>query len=1021
MKRSSIVQDVFAKKCIEKKSISKKFILAIFVFIFFASHAIFAFDGLMWGEKNVFTIKTKWFDIIFSESSKESAELLAKNADAIYDEACEFFHYEKWKRFPVVIASTTDQYNGYYSPASYDHIVLFDTLPNENFIIAKDHFLLMFRHELTHALTYTMKNKFWRRVSNVFGDAFNAGFLFIPRSQTEAASILFESKNGEGRLHNPYHLQMVKQAKIEHEFPTYADIFGSRDIFPYDTNYYFGALFHSFLAEKYGMEKLSQFFYKCVNFQTVHVLHAFKTVYGFSMKQAWYDFYDSLETNSLEGLPFSHEAVNDFFSNTKTISKENKSGSRYTNFFETTNGFYFFDKANTTIFFREAENAKTKKVLKSSNLNSFSISRDEKLLTFSEISKLHAQAKNVVRIMNTQSKKKFTLNETGLRNPAILQIGNSYYLSAVKTKSQNASIVLYRLIENKTQTKIIEAQFVFEKKFLRNEIPFALQDAGNGNLFFVKKSAEGFSFHFISMNESESILGTNFVSPQSKSDFALSFPIKNFVMNDARLHFANENEILVTFSWADDSVTMPRFGKILIDVQKKQATAFLQDEDISAGVYNPVFLNDESFAYSAHCFADWKLCTLDETKLKMKRVAISFAVSENAHVETANNFFENDLKIEKYRALDYYVRGIFLPVSIAKTYMPSFAEKDFASNLASNFLASNELWGTRTLPIGVTYISNNPWSSKNFIFAAGYSLLSNSGAIEANFSGGTATPIFQYSVSNQIEFDRYIFKQTTHNVSLSSTISFGRISSLTFSNSTTLFAGRESLPFTVPFIDFGVLERKDAPLFFDGANVTSLLYSNIHKTGNGFYENLGMSAQLLWTSEYWRRFEKNAPNNFYNGLGFALGFAFPKLIPVKCKNGLTYNFPLSLRADLFPNRSTVHSHSAELVLFGAELQRAIPFLYANRLAILFRYTGAFSFQNKSANFLQMNELANDFQTGELFYDANMRLLFHIELTPNFGFTATPQLRFGLDLGVAYQFFRNKFALALGFRIGNVEW
>lgn len=996
----------------ENRRHTHRFLCGLFFFALCIGKSLFPFDGLMWGEKKVSTIKTKWFDIIFSETSRESAELLSESADAIYDEACAFFHTESRKRFPVVIASTTDVYNAYYSPASYDHIVLFDTPANEDFTTARDNFLLMFRHELAHAVTYTMKNKFWRGVSNVFGDVFNAGFLFIPRSQTEAASILFESKNGEGRLHNPYHLQMVKQAKIEHAFPTHTEIFGSRDIFPYDTNYYFGALFHAFLAEKYGMKKLSQFFYKCVNFQTVHVLHAFKSVYGISMRQAWYDFYASLDTHGLDGSPLLHEAVQDFFSHSEKLSEENSIGARYEGFARSDEGFYFSDAASASIFFRANKDERAKKILSSENLNSFNVSADGNYLTFSETSERYAQKKNVLRIMQVKSKKKFSIKETGLRSPAILRFQNNYYLAAVKTKSQTVSIVLYRLTGNKKRNGVTKSELISETAFPRNDIVFALQDAGNGYLFFARKSADEFSFNFVSLAESDETLGTNFVSPKPRAELSFAVPIETFVLHDVHAQVSNNGETLVTFSWAAKN-TLPRFGKSTVDLRKKNATCFLQDEDISGGVYNPLFLQNGKLAYSAHCFSDWKLLTLDETKLKMKSVNV--LVNDGAHkTEIAQPApRESASRSKPYRALPYYARGIFLPVSIAKTYMPSFAEKDFAANLASNFLASNELWGTRTLPIGVTYVSNNPWSSKNFIFAAGYSLLSNSGAIEANFSGGTSTPLFQYAVSNQMEFDKRIFKQTTHTVRLSSAIPAGRISRFTFSNSISLFAGRESLPFTVPFIDFGVLERKDAPLFFDGANVTSLLYSNIHKTGNGFYENLGMSAQLLWTSEYWRRFEKNAPNNFYNGLGFALGFAFPKLIPVKCKKGLTYNLPFAVRADLFPNRATFLSHSARLVLFGAELQHAVPLLYANRLAFILGYTGGFFTKNADANFLRINDIVSDFENGDIFYEADMLLLFRLELTPNFGSAATPLLRFGINVGMDYNVMTGKTRVAFG--------
>ena len=97
-------------------------------------------------------------------------------------------------------------------------------------------------------------------------------------------------------MNNEYAMQIVKQAKIEGVFPKYAEIQGARDIYPStNASYIFGGMFCKWLQEKYGMEKYSEFWYRCVNFKSLTYIGCFKKVYGISIKTAWKEFYDSIE------------------------------------------------------------------------------------------------------------------------------------------------------------------------------------------------------------------------------------------------------------------------------------------------------------------------------------------------------------------------------------------------------------------------------------------------------------------------------------------------------------------------------------------------------------------------------------------------------------------------------------------------------------------------------------------------------------------------------------------------------
>ncbi|HPM06806.1 MAG TPA: hypothetical protein PLR81_07330, partial [Treponemataceae bacterium] len=74
-------------------------------------------------------IVTEYFDIIFTEDSKQSALILADSVDALYLKACALLESEAYFRLPLVLVSGVDVLNAYFSYVPYNHIVLYDTIP----------------------------------------------------------------------------------------------------------------------------------------------------------------------------------------------------------------------------------------------------------------------------------------------------------------------------------------------------------------------------------------------------------------------------------------------------------------------------------------------------------------------------------------------------------------------------------------------------------------------------------------------------------------------------------------------------------------------------------------------------------------------------------------------------------------------------------------------------------------------------------------------------------------------------
>ena len=133
---------------------------------------------------------------------------------------------------PLVITQKVEQFNANWSSYPYNHIVLYDTFPSDNLQVMEDTILGTFWHEITHSITYNMKHPFWKSLDIVFGDEFYPGSLTVTRGMAEGAAVASESITGEGRLNSEFSKHVIKQAKIEGQFPYYSDVQGASDKYP---------------------------------------------------------------------------------------------------------------------------------------------------------------------------------------------------------------------------------------------------------------------------------------------------------------------------------------------------------------------------------------------------------------------------------------------------------------------------------------------------------------------------------------------------------------------------------------------------------------------------------------------------------------------------------------------------------------------------------------------------------------------------------------------------------------------
>jgi len=255
-------------------------------------------------------IKTERFDIIFPEESEPSARLLASYADRVYEHISSLLGIEYPGRIPVTLAPHTDMYNAYYRPYPGSYIVLFDTPMDVEWTNFANSLENVFLHELTHAVSMSTRNAFYRVLHSIFGNWVSPSLIYAPLFMVEGVTVSFESLSGFGRANDPLIRQKLRQAVHEGQFLTPFQVSGVYDLPGQEGGWYeYGGLFSAWLQQTYGMENYAKLwqaigsgkdFIFSFSVYRSNYYRAFKNIYGIDFMDAWNAFSASLALNDLE-------------------------------------------------------------------------------------------------------------------------------------------------------------------------------------------------------------------------------------------------------------------------------------------------------------------------------------------------------------------------------------------------------------------------------------------------------------------------------------------------------------------------------------------------------------------------------------------------------------------------------------------------------------------------------------------------------------------------------------------------
>lgn len=1001
----------------------KTFFCAFLISIFFAVN-VSALTGVMLEEDDLQVLETKWFDIIFPYGSAESAKILSTVADEIYEGVYSTFGVEPYARMPIVFVPSVEEMNAHFTSLPYNHFVFYDTPPtigyDESLAVFTDNMKNIFYHECVHAVTFNLKNKAWQAVGGIFGDGINPAYLFVAPGLAEGTAVMLESENGEGRLNDSYSMHVVRQAKIEKKFPAFSDMQGASSLYPVGSYYQFNGAFYAWLRDKFGMEKLARLWYKLVNFQTVSFGVTFKSVYKIRAAKVWKQFRDEYYVPDVAASPLREEAYSDLFQlvkqkNGKVFSAENKSASRYVSLTMSEKGFACLDAASDTVLFFEKKSdgsySQPKNLFRRNNITQISLSQDGSLMAVSYISD-DAMQKTRVSVFDMHNKTFFDVEESGLREAAVVQNGAEYLLVCVHSYSQNSALVIYDIKKiskrggsggysgsigsdstnsgrngssgnsggDNTNSgrgssggyseKISDVSEKSRYPLAANTFVSGITDCGAGRFAYILKSGMSWSVAVQSLAAQRDAHDRNVAAykmPDGMSIRSLSWA--GFIGKGK-----NAGDISLYFSCATKD-TLPRLAKLNIS-EAGEAVLAVQASDVSGGVFSPVLANAKGdIFYSSEFFRNSRLLCVATDKIKFESVSVQSEVLDTERKVSRISTGES----RSYNSFDYYKKGIFLPFPLAQTY-----------SVDGNVLSSDQLF------LGATYASSTPWESNIVILSGGVRPEPLEADLSMRLYSSIDNSAVNYSLQSDLSFDKKGFLQTFGTAGVGTSIGLGRYFSLDFSDDVSIFYGRLSEQkscfeklFSTPALQSRVLkdvDEKNNSLVLQNVFLTE--FSSIHKMGAGYYEYGGAALGVSYYSDYAVVENSLRDAMVIQNLGLSATVRLPRLLPITNYNRHTYNLPTQASVSVFPNSATLFSVDASVLLYSFGLEKAVPFVsaaYINRLSLFAEYYGGVGVASDASwnIFRTITYLSIVAKDTRCYYDTvSLRMM--ATLTPNFG-------------------------------------
>ena len=864
--------------------------------------------------RKVFILNTKYFDILFSNKSKETAQFLAQNADSLYEKAMEYLGVKQSFRIPVVISPDSDILEISYSPIPYNRIVVSEGVPELEQACYKDSMLSLFYHQVVLAVNESIRSPFVQTIySIVHIDALQPVALTnLPFSFVEGIAYLQESEDEEGRMNDRYFLQILSQAKYENNFPTWFQACAVRDTYPgKKLALAAGSAFSAFLQQKWGFQKYAELWEECSKFHFMFTAGIFYKVYGISIDNAWKEFEESIP------LPQNYAEFEEMEKCSQMLFLPDGEAN-FAHILASDYGFVWYDsiKHEVDIFDVNSQLKIRQLLFLADSVDRLTLSPDGRYITvsYTGIKNRSNHSKKLTRIYDLKNRV-YVSSTFEVRDGTIILLENGHYaLAGVNVENRYPILQVFDLGTNITKE---EAPLVFERAYDFNTIPFSPVYAGKGKMSCVISQNNKWSLCQIDLN-------SGIEKSWTISDLPISMLKYSKNKNRYTFQFVPENQCAFT-----------RMGYVELSEAFEPTEVFLQTTDFNGGVNSPVFYKNK-IIFSSHklFYDDFEV---------LPDILFTFEKGEIKQLDEQNKRYipeadETDLgelyDLKKYHPIKYLFSGTvypFLPVKNIDldegvTYWPG---------LGLSYSTHSDLFENTIMTLSGAYAYVN----------LEYTKLKNPPADEIEmqkledeklnkydftFSGyikNTSTPVDIAAASLFLcdldgTYDWSIFGGVAWNVPIGMTMRNLRIKLQTeydFSSEYYDTQKSELNPEQYP-----VLSNWKAPLesyqtFEASANV---LYVNMSQYGSSKFEKRGVE---LGTKMYALRDFTDKTNLFSVSVNAA--FAIPRLTPLPTINGWVLSAPAMLFAEFNGKHGTALETSAEILLLGKEIQNGFPFIY----------------------------------------------------------------------------------------------
>ena len=250
-------------------------------------------------------VETQHFKIIYDERTENAAKEVYSFAEKAYSQLVALFREDPFLFMPVYIEPEERDYNAYFTSFPYNRIVIYDAPVSPSLDNTENTLYMTFIHELTHAFTFSYKDGVGNVFTSIFGDWANISVnLHMLLFMQEGISVYTESRDGGGRLNDPFFYTPLIQAKLEGKNISYMDASGGRDIMPGGNMWYvYGGAFTKWMEKRYGERDLAEYYLKIGKKLFSFPQNGYSSIFSNRLWNDWERFFSEIKVPQIYSQP----------------------------------------------------------------------------------------------------------------------------------------------------------------------------------------------------------------------------------------------------------------------------------------------------------------------------------------------------------------------------------------------------------------------------------------------------------------------------------------------------------------------------------------------------------------------------------------------------------------------------------------------------------------------------------------------------------------------------------------------